>query len=188
MIESLSWIGIRALGITAYLALSIEVLLGLALSTGYLDPWARRPWVAVLHRVLSVTALLTVAGHALLLLADRTVEFGWADLLIPFVSRYRPFAIGLGVLGLYALVTLEVSSWLRRWTGAALWRRLHTLAFGLYVAATFHGILSGSDSGRWPLGLIYLGSAGAVSFMIFLRLFLYVTTSARRRPESAVVS
>lgn len=188
MIESLSWIGVRALGITAYLALSVEVLLGLALSTGYLDPWARRPWVATLHRVLSVTALLTVAGHALLLLADRTVQFSWVDLLVPFASSYRPFAIALGVFGLYALVTLEVSSWLRRWTGGAPWRRMHAISFGLYIAATFHGILSGSDSGRWPLGLLYLGSAGAVSFMIFLRLFLYVTKSARRRPESTVVS
>jgi predicted ferric reductase len=167
------WIATRALGITAYLLLSIAMLVGLSLSTRT-TPRSKLVSPLALHRALSLLAILTTLGHAGLLLFDKKVAFGLGELLIPLRSSYRPFAVGLGTVALYLLLLLELSQHARKWLGQAAWRTMHALTFVLYLAATFHGISAGTDSARPALWLLYLGSATLISGMLFLRLFRLV--------------
>ena len=167
------WIATRALGITAYLLLSLAMVVGLSLSTRT-APRNKLVSPLALHRTLSLLAILTTLGHAGLLLFDEKVAFGMGELLIPLRSSYRPFAVGLGTVGLYLLLLLELSQHVRKWIGQTAWRAMHGLTFLLYLAATFHGISAGSDSARPALWLLYLGSAAAVTGSLFLRLFRVV--------------
>jgi sulfoxide reductase heme-binding subunit YedZ len=148
------WLLARATGFVAFSALSLDVIFGLLVSTRAAERWLPRAHAVELHRWLSPIGLALVLGHALVLLADRHVRFDAIDVVVPFASPYRPFAVGLGVLAAYLAVVVHASFGLRRRLGTKLWRRLHSLSFVAFVAAAVHAILAGSDASRpWAIGL-----------------------------------
>jgi sulfoxide reductase heme-binding subunit YedZ len=175
------WYASRALGVTAYVALTLEVLLGLSASTGALDRLLGRAQVIDLHRWLSTIALATLGAHAAVLLADRTVSMSLVDLLVPFVGPYRPFATGLGVLAAWLALIVHGSFWLRKRIGGRAWRALHFATFAVFVAATFHGLLAGTDRAWLGLRLLYAGAAAAVATLVFVRLGLLLARPALQR-------
>ena len=54
--------------------------------------------------------------------------------------------MGLGIVALYLLLAVWVTTLLRKRIGHRLWRRVHGLAFAVYAAATVHGLGAGSDT------------------------------------------
>ena len=173
MAEAWSWIAVRSLGIVAYGLATGSVLLGLSRSTrsdGFLDA----PTSIALHRTLSWLAVATAAAHALLLLVDRAVPFELVQIVLPLRSTYRPVAVGLGTVALWGLAGIVVASLASHKT-PRLFRWAHRGALGVFLAATFHGILAGTDSGRLALLLLYGGVTIAVVFLLFLRLFQRVS-------------
>ncbi len=101
-------------------------------------------------------------------------------------ASYRPLRVALGVIALYLLLVVLVSSWLRRRIGYGVWRKLHALTFVIFALAFLHGVLSGSNSGMpWALGL-YLGT-GAVVILLAAHRFLGEggATAERRRGASS---
>lgn len=156
------WITSRAAGVTAFVALTLDVVFGLFVSTGAVDRFVTRGQSVDAHRWLSTAALTMVAVHALALIGDRFVRFDMLDLLVPFVSAYRSFAVALGVLAAYGALLVHASfSWRKR-IGAKTWRRLHYTSFFVFVAALLHGLLAGSDSNTAGMHAIYVSSATAV--------------------------
>lgn len=178
------WLAARALGVVAYVALALEVLLGLSATTGLLDSAMGRARVIELHRWLSAIGLGAVLLHAAVLLGDRTVGFSALDVLVPFTASYRPVALGLGILAAYALVVVHVSFLARSLLGPRFWRKLHALAFFVFVAMTLHGVLAGTDTPRIGMKLLYGGATLLVTWLVLLRLFLHVTRFVRERTPS----
>jgi sulfoxide reductase heme-binding subunit YedZ len=149
------WFLSRAIGITAYIALSLDVALGLAMSTGALGAWITRGHAVDLHRWLSPLTLALVAGHAGVLLADGFLAFDVLDVLVPFVAPYRATAVGVGVIAAYLALVVHVSFPLRKRLGTDTWRRLHSLSFVAFAGATAHVLLTGTDALRpWALGML----------------------------------
>lgn len=175
------WILARAAGLTAYALLTAAVLAGLVVKA---KPFGRavRPATAVdLHRTIAVLALGALAVHATALVLDSTVQIGVAALLVPGLSPYRPLWTGLGVLAAELMVVVYASFSLRRWIGQRAWRRLHWATYGLFAAATAHGLMAGSDSGRgWAIAL-YLGDVGTVGFAAAWRALV---PASRPRPRT----
>jgi predicted ferric reductase len=99
-----------------------------------------------LHGWLSPVALILVAGHAIVLLADSYIGFDILDVLVPFAAPVHTTAIGLGVIAAYAALVVHASFALRRRLGTTAWRRLHYLSFAAFTAAALHAIISGTDS------------------------------------------
>jgi sulfoxide reductase heme-binding subunit YedZ len=170
-----SWITSRAAGVTAYLALTLDVLFGLFVSTGAADRLIPRARSVDVHRWLSTVALAMTGVHALALLGDRFIRFDVLDLLVPFVSSYRSLAVALGLLAGYGALVVHASFAWRKQLGARTWRRLHALSFLVFAAALLHGILAGSDSGEAGVRALYLVSLGLVAALVVVRV-------ARRRP------
>ncbi len=141
------WLLSRVSGVTAFVALSLDVILGLFVSTRLANRVLAKGVGVELHRWLSPLALALVAGHALLLLADGYIRFDALDVLVPFTSSYRPIAVGIGVLAGYLAFVVHASFALRKRIGAATWRRLHYLSFVALVAAAAHAVLAGTDAG-----------------------------------------
>ncbi len=175
----LFWHLSRALGVAAYVGLTLEVVLGLSASTGELDRILGRGRVVELHRWLSLLVFGLMAGHALVLLGDQTVRLGVLDLVVPFTSDYRPFAVGLGVIGVHAAALLQVSFWLRKRIGPKAWRKLHYVAFGLFAVATLHGLLAGSDASAPAMKALYVGAALLVSTLTLLRILRFAWPDLR---------
>jgi predicted ferric reductase len=123
-----------------------------------------------MHRFLGGAAVIFTSLHLTGLVADTYVHFGAADLLVPFASSWRPGAVALGVVSLYLLVSIELTSLLMRRLPRPVWRRIHLTSFGLFWAATLHFLLAGTDAGhplaRWGIDL----TVAAVVFLTLVRI------------------
>ncbi len=163
------WVATRAAGVTALVALTLDVALGLVLSTGVLDAWMPRARSLELHRTLSATALALTAGHVLVLLLDPFIRDDALDVAVPGVSSYRPWAVAAGIGAAYLALVIHVSFGLRARIGARWWRRLHYGSFAVLVAALGHGIAAGSDTGRTGMQVFYVILASLVGALVALR-------------------
>ena len=158
------WILARATGLTAYVLLTMSVLAGLVVKSRPLGRTLKAAVATDVHRFLSLLALGAVALHGLALLLDTTVRIRLGALLVPGLAPYRPLWTGLGVVGAELAALIVLSFPLRKTIGARNWRRLHWATYGVFAAATAHGLGAGTDATRpWAVGL-YLGAVGAVAF------------------------
>ena len=163
------WITSRAAGVTAFLALTLDVVFGLFMSTGAADRLVPRARSVEVHRWLSTVALALTAMHALVLIGDRYVRFDVLDVLVPFLSSYRSLAIGLGVLAAYGALVVHASFGLRRRLGARTWRKLHYLSFVVFAAALAHGLLAGSDRDAPGMQALYVVCLTVVASLVVFR-------------------
>jgi predicted ferric reductase len=153
------WYVARASGLVAWGVLAAATLWGLALSTKVFRRRPRPNWILDLHRWLGGAALAFVGIHVLALLVDRYVHFGVVDVLVPFAASWHPAAVAWGVVGLYLVLAVELTSLVRPRLPRGVWRRVHYLSFGLFVTATIHGLTAGTDAGS----LLVVGAAALVS-------------------------
>ncbi|HEX2177559.1 MAG TPA: 2Fe-2S iron-sulfur cluster-binding protein [Nocardioidaceae bacterium] len=178
MDEKLWWYLARAGGLTAWWLLCLAVLWGLLLSTRLLGDRTPPAWLLDLHRMLGGLALVFTGLHMTGLFFDEWAGFGWSDLLVPMASEYRPGAVAWGVVGLYLLVAIELTSLAKRRIPETLWRWVHRSAFAVFVLATVHTLTAGTDAAsRWIQG-------GAVAVGLgFLFLLVYRLSTGRRPRE-----
>jgi predicted ferric reductase len=161
------WLLSRATGFVAFAALGLDAIVGLGISTRLGDRWIARGAAVDVHRWLSPIALATALVHGALLLAGAHVRFDALDVLVPFLAPYRPIAVGLGVLALYAAAVVHVSFALRARIGARTWRRVHYLSFAAFAAAAIHVIAAGTDVGRaWAIALVAVPVAAVAALVV----------------------
>lgn len=169
MSDQVWWYLARASGLVAWVALTAAVLWGVALSTRLVGRAAKPAWLLDLHRFLGGFACVLTAVHLGALVADSWVHIGWLEVLVPLASRWRPGPVAWGVVSLYVLVAVEVSSLLGRRVPMRVWRRIHLLSFLLWVTATVHTLSAGTDASHPAvLGVTWL-SVAAVLFAGIVR-------------------
>ena len=139
-----AWMVSRATGLLAYVALSLDVIVGLLLSTRTTRQVPRGHLVDI-HGWLSPVSLALVLAHGGVLLADGYVRFDVIDLVVPFASSRWPIGVGIGVLAGYLVLVVHASFGLRKRIGTAMWRRIHYLSFVAFVLVTIHALSVGTD-------------------------------------------
>jgi predicted ferric reductase len=164
------WYLARAGGLVAYALLAASTAWGLAVSTRLLGRWPAPGWTLDLHRFLGGLALTFTAIHLAGLLLDSYVRFDLLDLLVPFAASWRPAAVAAGVVALYLLLSIELTSLARRHLPHRLWRRLHLGAFPLLAAATVHLLAAGSDRAALAVVILLGATTAAVTFLVLFRL------------------
>lgn len=175
------WITSRVTAFLAYFAITASVVYGLLLSTKVLDAIAHRPVSFALHQDLAAVGLGLAAIHGALLTLDQTIHFSVADLLVPFVSPYRPIAVGIGQLAFYVVALVTVSFYMRRRIGQRAWRLIHYLTFFSFLGSTAHGILAGTDTNQPWAFWTYAGSAAIVVFLTAYRVVTGIGTARERQ-------
>jgi DMSO/TMAO reductase YedYZ heme-binding membrane subunit len=179
MSGTLPWYVARASGLVAWALLAGAVVWGLLMTSKLMRRRVKNSWLLDLHRWLGGLALVFTAVHVLAILADTYVHFGLASVLVPLAAHWHPVAVAWGVVSLYLLAAVEVTSLVRRHLSHRLWRRVHFLSFPLFVSSTIHGLSAGTD-GRKPMVIItaVLVTAGVAALAA-------VRAGARssRRPE-----
>jgi len=174
--DKLPWYAMRLLGMLAYGAVALSVIYGLLLSTGMLDAVAHRAVSFALHQDLAAFGLGLGMVHGTLLLLDRTVPYSTGQLLVPFAGPYRPLWVGIGQVAFYLMALVYGSYQVRRRIGQGRWRLLHYLTFLVFLGATAHGVMSGTDtSASWAYGT-YVGCGIAVAFLFVHRVMTAITT------------
>lgn len=163
------WIASRAAGVTAMLAVSVSVLIGLLMSTRIL----RRPRLTrtlrSIHEHAALAGLVAIAVHGLTLLGDPWLRPGLTGLIVPFTMAYRPVYTGLGVVAALLAVVLGLSFYARRRIGARLWRRAHRWTLAVYLLGVVHTLGAGTDASTPWLRAILLVTGAPILFLTLVR-------------------
>ncbi len=171
------WYLARASGLVAWGLVTGAVVLGLWLSLRMSRNRPRPAWTLDLHRFLGGLAVVFTGVHLAGLAADSFVSFGLAELLVPFASSWKPTEVALGVVGLYLLLAIELTSLLMRRLPRRLWRGVHLTSYVLFVLATAHMLAAGTDVRSWKVQWAALGGTTLVIFLSIARVL-----ATRRRP------
>jgi methionine sulfoxide reductase heme-binding subunit len=140
------WYAARAAGIVAYLLLSAIVVLGITMAgKKKLHRWPRFA-VEDVHRFGGILVGAFVVIHIVTIAVDAWLPFSVVSIIVPFTSAYKPVWVGLGIVAAELLLALAVTNRLRNVRlSYRFWRRAHYLNFGVWAAATVHGLAVGTD-------------------------------------------
>jgi hypothetical protein len=175
-----AWHLSRSTAVVAYLLLTGSVAWGLVVSTRIAKDLTPAPLSLAMHNIISWLALSLAGIHALLLLFDNYFTYTLSDLLLPFTGPYRPFWVGLGIIGLYVVGLASVSFSWRSWLGQKGWRFIHHLTFPAYALVTLHGLMAGTDGTEAGMRVMFTGSALLVLFLTNYRL---IAAQRQRRAQ-----
>jgi hypothetical protein len=139
------WYTARASGLVAWSLLAAGVLWGLLLSTKVARHRPRPAWVVDFHRFLGGAGVVFVGIHVASMVLDGYVDFGPADIFVPLATTWHPVAVAWGIVALYLLVTVEITSLLRARLSMRVWRMTHLLSLPLFASATAHLLSAGTD-------------------------------------------
>jgi predicted ferric reductase len=193
--NAIVWDIARAGGITAYVLLSLAVLIGLALSLRLQSARWPRLINNELHNFLSLLALIFTTVHVLAVWIDPYTNLGWKAIFIPLATTYHPLEMAMGIVALYLGLAVGISTWIRPWIGYAWWRRFHIVTLLVYLLSTLHGITIGTDTNTsWAIGL-YAGSSILVMVLLLMRVIKRPARQKKRartpitgRPEAIMTN
>ena len=148
------WYLTRATGLVALVLLTASMAFGLLASVRYQRPAWPRFVTAGLHQNSSLLALAFTGIHVATTLADGYAPVRLRDVVIPFISAYRPVWLGLGAIAFDLMLALSVTSLLRARLSYRSWRLVHWGAYLAWPVAVLHGLGTGSDTPvRWVLAV-----------------------------------
>ena len=132
-------------GVFALIGLAASVAVGLVATDRIVMTPGHRVMAQALHRAVSFGALAFLVIHIVTeILAQRAHVI---DSVIPFLSPYRTFYIGLGTISSDLILLVIVTSIFRkRFTAhgkAWRWRAIHYSAYLAFVFGVMHGLLGG---------------------------------------------
>jgi predicted ferric reductase len=153
--QSSYWYLTRASGFISLVLFSVAFTLGLLTAGRVWSPRWPRFVTESLHRSVSLIAVSMVVVHVATILLDSYVKIDIQDAVIPFVSAYLPFWVGLGAIAFDVIIALIITSLLRSRLNRFWWRAVHWLAYISWPVALAHTIGIGTDR-LWVLGVVAL--------------------------------
>jgi sulfoxide reductase heme-binding subunit YedZ len=162
--DTILWYATRGAGVVSLLLLTGVVVLGIVSTMRWQTASWPRFLTTGLHRNLALATLIFLAIHIVTAVVDPFTALGWQAAIIPFSSPYRRLWLGLGVVAIYLLIAIVVTSVLRPLFGHRTWRLVHWLAYLMWPVAVIHGIGTGTDPRfAWMLAIeaVCIGSVVA---------------------------
>ena len=150
-----TWYVIRAAGFVAAGLLFLLMLSGIGMVTGYTYRFFQPAKAWIVHRALALALSASVLVHVTFLLFDHYVPFNIIQVLVPFASSYKrskllgipvgSLSVAMGILAMYAIAIVVLSSlgWID--TKKKLWKKLHYLSYFIVITVFFHALYTGAD-------------------------------------------
>jgi predicted ferric reductase len=170
-----TWYITRAAGWMAYFLLWFSMVWGLAIPTKFFERFLSPTFAVDFHEYISLLSIGFIILHVSVLMIDQYLPFSLVQILIPFMSPYRPVWVGLGVLGFYLSLLVTITFYLRKKIGQKKFKAIHTLSLLGYLGVVLHAFFAGSDSSLLGVQLIYI-----VTFMLVVFLTSYWLITARQ--------
>jgi predicted ferric reductase len=177
-----TWYITRSAGFIAYLLLWLSTVWGLAVSSKVFDKLLHRAYTFDFHEFLSLLSIGFLVLHIVILLFDQYLPYSLAQILVPFISPYRPVWVGVGVIAFYLTLLVSVTFYIRSRISMKTFRVIHLLSFVAYIGSAVHGLLSGTDSPLLMTGLMY---AFTFLVVVFLTVYWLFTARSKRTPVPA---
>ena len=184
----LMWYITRAAGLTSYVLLWLSVAWGLAVSSKILDNLLHRSFTYDFHQFISLLSIGFVALHIGILLFDRYLPYSVLEVLVPFLSPYRPVWVGIGSIGFYLALLVTVTYYVRGRIGMKAFRTIHYLSLLSYLGVTVHGLFAGTDSSLVSVLGLYAGSLLVTVFLTSYWVFLAVQKSRMKKASAPSVT
>ncbi len=112
-----------------------------------LREWRKTKQVFPWHEMVTVFTGAFIALHVALLAVDPYADVGVIGALVPGYSAYRPVAVGIGSIALYALIFTAVTAKWTRLLPSGWWLKVHRFAAVAFLLTWVHAVLSGTDGG-----------------------------------------
>ncbi len=159
----------RSTAFVAFGLLWLSMVFGLLISSKLAPLWPGGPTAFELHQYTGSLGLAFALFHGLILLGDHYMSYTLVQILVPFTStNYRPQWVGLGQVGLYLMMLVSLSVYVRQWIGKRMWRLIHFLSFMLFGLALIHGFSSGTDSSAvWAQGLYAFSGISVLGLLVY---------------------
>jgi predicted ferric reductase len=142
------WYATRAAGLVALVLLTATTALGLLTAGRVVTRRWPRFLVVGLHRNISLLALVFLALHIGTTVVDTYTSIGLQDAVVPFLSGYHRFWLGLGAIASDLLIAVSLTTALRNRIGHRLWRAVHWCGYLCWPIALAHGLGIGTDASR----------------------------------------
>lgn len=177
------WYVTRSAGIVAYLLLWFSTVWGLVVPSKLLNPILGPSFTVDFHEFISLLAIGFALLHVFVLTIDRFLPYTIWQILIPFLSPYRPFWVGMGVIAFYITLLVTITFYLRSKIGMKSFRSIHVLSLLGYLGVTLHGLYAGTDAPLVAMQLLYKGTALVVIFLTVYWLWLKYVQYLESQPK-----
>jgi methionine sulfoxide reductase heme-binding subunit len=178
------WYLARGAGITSWFFGGTAVMTGLALSSkATLKP--RPNWQLDLHRYQGALSLSMLALHLASLVADSYTHFGIQEILLPSASAWKPLAVAWGVIAMYLLAAVEITSLLRKRIPPRVWRAVHLSSLVAYLLSTAHFLQAGTDRRRMAVLVLCIAMTGMNLALLSFRLLAAPRARRTLAPRSS---
>jgi methionine sulfoxide reductase heme-binding subunit len=138
------------IGLFAAVTLTINILLGMLLSTAYkrsalwkkMPDWIKKISVDDVHNWTAYVALALVFLHPLFLILDKSTKFLWTDVLFPVDAPKQKWMVALGTISLYALILVIVTTQkvIKKKMSFRAWKNIHLISYITALLFVVHGI------------------------------------------------
>ena len=185
MNDTVLWYAARGAGIVTLVLLTGVLVLGIVSAMR----WQTATWPRFLttgfHRNLALATLIFLAVHIVTAVVDPFTALGWQAALIPFSTSYRRLWLGLGVVAVYLLLAIVLTSLLRPLFAHRAWRTVHWLSYLMWPVAVIHGVGTGTDPWfAWML-VIEAVCIGSVVAAVAWRVGRVAPTAWRQVPAAS---
>jgi DMSO/TMAO reductase YedYZ heme-binding membrane subunit len=145
-VSTIPWYVARSSGIVAWALIVATIVWGLLLATKVLGRRPAPAWLLSLHRYLGALTVAFVGVHVGAVLLDTYTNFGITNVLVPFTGSWHPAAVAWGIVGMYLLLAVEITSLLRQRLSKRAWHAVHLLSYFLFATTTVHMLTAGTDA------------------------------------------
>ncbi|WP_258436119.1 ferric reductase-like transmembrane domain-containing protein [Heyndrickxia coagulans] len=163
------WTVSRAAGVTSYLLLFVSVVTGMSAHYHFMKPRTKAR-INLVHQSTGWFGLLFGMVHGLVLTFSTYENFSIWDVLIPFISKSNPILIGIGILSLYIMILLIVTSDYMKALGYKTWKAIHFLAFPAFIGVFIHSVMLGPDAHYPFMMFLYASTAMITIAALILRI------------------
>jgi methionine sulfoxide reductase heme-binding subunit len=166
----LTWYVARSAGLVAWMLVAASIIWGLLLSGRVVRRRGLPAWLLDLHRFLGTLSLMFTAIHMAGLYFDKYVNFGWANLLVPYSTKWKPGSVAWGIAAFYLLIAIQLTSWAMKWLPRKVWHTIHLSSCLLFVFGTIHVFTAGTDRNNHLIQWITAMTVGVVVVLLVVRL------------------
>jgi sulfoxide reductase heme-binding subunit YedZ len=146
------------IGFVSFFLLWLAVVWGMVLRNGWAQTRLRHSTAYGFHMVLALLGLCLGVVHAFVQLANPTGTVYLIHVFVPFIHRYDPIGLGVGVISLELLIALTLSILIQRRLGYTRWRALHVFSYVAFMLLVAHVLVSGTDTAPTPVWGAVLGA------------------------------
>jgi sulfoxide reductase heme-binding subunit YedZ len=140
-----------SLGLIATVILTINMVLGMMLSTSFtktngglkLPAKIKAVDVNNVHNYTAYIALFFVFAHVILIPFDAANKFTFLDILWPAKAPHQSNIVFLGTFSLLALIVVIITTQkgVKRKLGYGLWKKIHLISYLTCILFVIHGLL-----------------------------------------------